>query len=55
MLSIHFICCYVERAYIVFYFRTIYNILVECNHFAQEMKDIFGSRNVVESFGFHPH
>ena len=29
-------------------------ILVECNHFAQERKDIFGRRDVVESFRFHP-
>ena len=29
-------------------------ILVECNHFAQERKDIFGIRDVVESFRFHP-
>ena len=25
-----------------------------CNHFAQERKDIFGRRDVVESFRFHP-
>ena len=30
------------------------HILVECNHFAQERKDIFGRRDVVESFRFHP-
>ena len=29
-------------------------ILVECNHFARERKDIFGTRDVVESFRFHP-
>ena len=29
-------------------------ILVECNHFAQEMKDIFSRKDVVESFRFHP-
>ena len=28
--------------------------LVECNHFAQERKDIFGIRDVAESFRFHP-
>ena len=33
---------------------TVRHILVECNHFAQERKDIFGRRNVVESFRFHP-
>ena len=26
----------------------------ECNHFARERKDIFGRRDVVESFRFHP-
>ena len=30
------------------------HILVECNHFAQERKDIFGKRDVVESFRLHP-
>ena len=30
------------------------HILVECNHFAQERKDIFGWRDMVESFRFHP-
>ena len=30
------------------------HILMECNHFAQEMKDIFGRRDVVESFRFYP-
>ena len=29
---------------------TVHHILVECNHFAQERKDIFGRRDVVESF-----
>ena len=33
---------------------TVRHILVECNHFAREMKDIFGRRDVVESFRFHP-
>ena len=33
---------------------TVRHILVECNHFAQESKDIFGIRDVVESFRFHP-
>ena len=33
---------------------TVRHILVECNHFAQVRKDIFGRRNVVESFRFHP-
>ena len=33
---------------------TVRHILVECNHFAQKMKDIFGKRNVVETFWFHP-
>ena len=32
---------------------TVRHILVECNHFARERKDIFG-RDVVESFRFHP-
>ena len=32
---------------------TVRHILVECNHFAQERKDIFGRRDVVESFRFH--
>ena len=27
---------------------------VECNNFAQESKDIFGRRDVVESFRFQP-
>ena len=26
---------------------------VECNHFAEKRKDIFGERNVMESFRFH--
>ena len=33
---------------------TVHHILVECNHFAQERKDIFGRRDVVESYRFHP-
>ena len=33
---------------------TVRHILVECNHFAQDRKDIFGRRDVVESFRFHP-
>ena len=33
---------------------TVRHILVECNHFAQERKDIFGTRDVVESFRFQP-
>ena len=34
---------------------TICHILVECNHFfAQERKDIFCRKDVVESFRFHP-
>ena len=33
---------------------TVRHILVECNHFARESKDIFGRRDVVESFRFHP-
>ena len=33
---------------------TICHILVECNHFARERKNIFGRRDVVESFRFHP-
>ena len=33
---------------------TVRHILMECNHFARERKDIFGRRNVVESFRFHP-
>ena len=32
--------------------QTVCHILVECNHFAQERKYIFGRRDVVESF--HP-
>ena len=26
----------------------------QCNHFDQEMKDIFGRRDVVETLRFHP-
>ena len=33
---------------------TVRHILVECNNFAQETKDIFGRRDVMESFSFHP-
>ena len=33
---------------------TVRHILVECSHFAQERKDIFGRRDVLESFRFHP-
>ena len=33
---------------------TVRHILVECNHFAPERKDIFGRRDVVELFRFHP-
>ena len=33
---------------------TVRHILVECNHFDQERKDIFGRRDVVESLRFHP-
>ena len=33
---------------------TVHHILLECNHFAQERKYIFGRRYVVESFGLHP-
>ena len=29
---------------------TVHHILVECNHFARERKDIFGRRDVVKSF-----
>ena len=33
---------------------TVRHILVECNHLARERKDIFGRRDVVESFRCHP-
>ena len=33
---------------------TVHHILVACNHFAEKRKVIFGKRNVVESFRFHP-
>ena len=33
---------------------TVRHILVECNHFAEKWKDVFGKRNVMESFRFHP-
>ena len=34
---------------------TVCHISVECNHIAQERKDIFGRSDVLESFRFHPH
>ena len=33
---------------------TVRHILVECNHFARERKNIYGRRDVVESLRFHP-
>ena len=33
---------------------TVHHILVECNNFVQDRKDIFGRRDVVESLRFHP-
>ena len=36
------------------YILIVYHILVECNHFAERRKDIFGKRNMVKSFRFHP-
>ena len=33
---------------------TVHHILVECNNFARERKDIFCRRDVVESLRFHP-
>ena len=33
---------------------TVRHILVECNQFAQERREIFGRRDVVESFRFQP-
>ena len=33
---------------------TVRHILVECNYFAEKRKDIFGGRDMVESFIFHP-
>ena len=33
---------------------TVRHMLVECNHFAEERKDIFGGRDVMQSFRFHP-
>ena len=33
---------------------TVRHILMECNHFDQERKDIFGRRDVVESLRFNP-
>ena len=35
------------------YILTVQHILVECNHVAEKRKDIFGKRNVMESFRFH--
>ena len=37
------------------WFLTVRHILVECNHFAETRTDIYGGRDVVESFRFHPH
>ena len=37
-----------------FIYLTVRHILVECNNFARERKDIFGRRDVAESFRFHP-
>ena len=34
---------------------TVFHILVECYHFDQAREDIFGRRDVVDSFRFHPH
>ena len=33
---------------------TVRHILVECNNFAAKRMDVFGKRNVMESFRFHP-
>ena len=33
---------------------TVRHILLECNNFAEKRKDVFGKRNVMESFRFHP-
>ena len=33
---------------------TVHLILMECNNFDQERKDIFGRRDVMESLRFHP-
>ena len=33
---------------------TVQHILLECNHFAEKRKDVFGKINVMESFRFHP-
>ena len=33
---------------------TVRHILVECNHFAEKGKDMFGGRDMVESFRLHP-
>ena len=35
--------------------ETVRHILVDCNTFVQERKCIFGKRDVVVSFKFHPH
>ena len=32
----------------------VFSVCTECNHCAQERKDIFGRRDVLESFRFHP-
>ena len=34
---------------------TIRHILVECNHFVEKRKDIFGKRNVMNHLDFIPH
>ena len=36
------------------YVASKYIVLVEWNHFAEKRKDIFGGRDVVESFRFQP-
>ena len=33
---------------------TVHHIFVDCNHLAQVREDIFGRRDVVKSFRFHP-
>ena len=33
---------------------TVRHILVVCNNFAEKSKDVFGKRNVMELFRFHP-
>ena len=42
----HFTHSYILKKYPL----TVHHILVECNHFARERKDIFGRRDVVDSF-----